>query len=109
MGNDRTQLERFRSIFTRVWPANGSRFQNYYSFRNSREGERLLQTYSGILLCDDDIDRNTLKAHLLFQVREDLTLSVLVPAFHPDGKISWSSDEYVPNSFLRFGTFLEMS
>jgi hypothetical protein len=108
-GDDEKKLEVLRSVFTRVWPSKGAKFPNFYHFRESAEGQRLLKEYSSIIICDDDIDLHPLKAHVLFQVREDLNLSILIPAFHPRGRISWGSSVYVANSFLRFGTFMEMT
>jgi hypothetical protein len=83
----------------------GGKFPNlHYVYRT---WPRTLESYSAIMVLDDDIVINAAQIADLFRIREEFGLWLLQPAFSPEGKISHAITKAQPNSFLRHVNFVE--
>lgn len=85
----------------------GSKFQNLaFAYRQWRD---LLARYRAIMVMDDDVLISGAAISRLFELREELGLWLLQPAFHPRGKISHPITEVRPWLRLRYTSFVEMT
>ena len=65
----------------------GSKFQNlYYCYSTWRD---MLERYDAVMVMDDDIVIDASGLTRLFEIRRELDLWVLQPAFRLAGKVSW--------------------
>lgn len=85
----------------------GSKFQNLHHCYLAHAD--ILSRYDSILVMDDDILIDSARINRLFEIRRELDLWVLQPAFRLIGKISWDITRVRPSSKLRYTNFVEMS
>jgi hypothetical protein len=85
----------------------GTKFQNlHYCYAHWPE---LLAQYSAVMVMDDDIIINADGLTRLFEIRQELDLWALQPAFRVLGKISWDITRVQPTARLRYTNFIEMT
>jgi hypothetical protein len=85
----------------------GSKFQNlYHCYRRWPE---LFARYDAVLVMDDDIVIDARGITRLFEIRRELDLWALQPAFRLSGKISWPITAVHPTAKLRYTNFIEMA
>ena len=85
----------------------GSKFQNlHHCYQEQRE---MFSRYDAVLVMDDDVLINGTAITRLFDIRRDLDLWVLQPAFRLGGKISWDITRVRPTTKLRYTNFVEMT
>jgi hypothetical protein len=85
----------------------GSKFQNlHYCYRRHRD---IFDQYEAIMIMDDDILIDGTSLSRLFDIRRELDLWVLQPAFRLLGKISWDITRVRPTAKLRYTNFVEMT
>jgi hypothetical protein len=85
----------------------GSKFQNLPDrYQDQRE---IFDRYDAVLVMDDDVLINGTAITKLFEIRRDLDLWVLQPAFRLRGKISWDVTRVRPTTKLRYTNFVEMT
>jgi hypothetical protein len=84
-----------------------TKFQNlHYCYSQWPE---LLAQYDAVMVMDDDIIINADGLTRLFEIREELDLWALQPAFRVRGKISWDITRFQPAARLRYTNFIEMT
>ena len=97
----------YRDIADYYNECKGSKFQNlHYVYRNWGS---ILDHYEAVMVMDDDILIDGKDVSRLFDIREELDLWVLQPAFNPKGKISWDITRVRPTARLRYTNFVEMT
>jgi hypothetical protein len=85
----------------------GSKFQNLkFAYQTWPD---LLGAYSAVMVMDDDVLISASDISRLFELREELDLWVLQPAFSPRGKISWPITRVRWRSELRYTNYVEMT
>jgi hypothetical protein len=85
----------------------GSKFQNlHYCFKRWPE---VLARYDAIMVMDDDILIDAGGITRLFELRRELDLWALQPAFRLSGKISWQITRVQATAKLRYTNFIEMA
>jgi hypothetical protein len=85
----------------------GSKFQNlHYCFKRWPE---VLARYDAIMVMDDDILIDAGGLTRLFELRRELDLWALQPAFRLSGKISWQITRVQATAKLRYTNFIEMA
>ncbi len=87
--------------------ASGAKFQNLHSCYQSC-GE-VFARYDAVMVMDDDIVIDATGLTRLFEIRRELDLWVLQPAFRLSGKISWDITRVSPTNKLRYTNFVEMT
>lgn len=97
----------FRNQAEYYFRRKGSKFQNlHYCYARWKE---IFEQYDSIMVMDDDILIGTAGLNRLFDLRKELDLWVLQPAFRIVGKISWNITRVRPTTRLRFTNFVEMA
>lgn len=96
---------RFQELATYYNRRKGSKFQNLHYAYNAWPG--LLARYSAIMVMDDDVHITASGISRLFEVREELDLWVLQPAFSPRGKISYPMTQVDRSARVRYLNFVE--
>lgn len=84
----------------------GSKFQNLHDVYQTWPD--LLQAYEAVFVMDDDLLIGGDEIARLFELRRELDLWLLQPAFSPWGKMSHPLTRVVRTSRLRFTNFVEM-
>ena len=85
----------------------GSKFQNlHYCYQRWPE---VLARYDAIMVMDDDIEIGATGLSRLFEIRRELDLWALQPAFRLSGKVSWPITAVRPTAKLRYTNFVEMA
>jgi hypothetical protein len=85
----------------------GSKFQNlHYCFKRWPE---VFARYDAIMVMDDDILIGAGGITRLFELRKQLDLWALQPAFRLSGKISWQITRVHATAKLRYTNFIEMA
>lgn len=85
----------------------GSKFQNlHYCYG---QWPRELSRYDAVMVMDDDIVIDATGITRLFEIRRELDLWALQPAFRRAGKISWEITAVHPTAKLRYTNFIEMA
>ena len=85
----------------------GSKFQNlHYCYEQWPE---VLARYDAIMVMDDDIEIGAKGITRLFEIRRELDLWALQPAFRLSGKVSWPITAVQPTAKLRYTNFVEMA
>jgi hypothetical protein len=85
----------------------GSKFQNlHHCYQEQRQ---LFSRYDAVLVMDDDVLIDGTAISRLFDIRRDLDLWVMQPAFRLGGKISWDITCVRPSTKLRYTNFVEMT
>ncbi len=85
----------------------GSKFQNLHYCYQRWPGE--LARYEAILVMDDDILIDATGITRLFEIRRELDLWAVQPAFRLSGKVSWPITELHATAKLRYTNFIEMA
>lgn len=86
---------------------NGTKFQNlHYCYSRWRE---LFSRYDAVMVMDDDIVIGAGGLTRLFDIRRELDLWALQPAFRVAGKVSWDITRIQPAARLRYTNFVEMT
>ena len=97
----------FQELSTFYLPRKGSKFQNlHYCYQHWPE---VLGRYDAIMVMDDDIVIDATGITRLFEIRRELDLWALQPAFRLSGKISWQITAVRPTAKLRYTNFIEMA
>lgn len=97
----------FRGLSTFHLNRKGSKFQNlHYCYR---QWAPLLARYDAIMVMDDDILIDATGITRLFEIRRELDLWALQPAFRVAGKVSWSITAVHVTAKLRYTNFIEMA
>jgi hypothetical protein len=97
----------FQDLSTFYLPRKGSKFQNlHHCYQRWRE---VLARYDAIMVLDDDIVIDATGITRLFEIRRELDLWALQPAFRLSGKISWDITAVHPTAKLRYTNFIEMT
>ena len=97
----------FREVSTFHLDRPGSKFQNlHYCYQR---WPQLLARYDAVMVMDDDIVIDAGGITRLFEIRRELDLWALQPAFRWSGKISWPITAVHPTAKLRYTNFLEMT
>jgi hypothetical protein len=98
---------RYRQVASFYNRRKGSKFQNlYYAFQHWRH---LLAHYQAVLVMDDDLRITGSEISRLFEIREQLDLWVLQPAFSPWGKISHPITRVDRSSRIRYTNYVEVT
>lgn len=97
----------FRELADFYVARKGSKFQNLH-YCYEQWPERLAR-YEAIMLMDDDIVIDATGITRLFELRRQLDLWALQPAFRLSGKISWDITAVHPTAKLRYTNFIEMA
>jgi len=85
----------------------GSKFQNlHYCYQHWREA---LERYEAVMVMDDDIMIDASGITRLFELRRELDLWALQPAFRWCGKVSWDITAVHSTAKLRYTNFVEMA
>jgi hypothetical protein len=85
----------------------GSKFQNlHYCYG---QWPQVLARYDAIMVMDDDILIDAGGISRLFEIRRELDLWALQPAFRLSGKISWEITRVQATTRLRYTNFIEMA
>jgi hypothetical protein len=96
-----------RSLATVYTVRQGTKFQNlHYCYANWRD---LFAQYAAVMVLDDDIVIGADALTRLFEIRQELDLWALQPAFRVSGKISWGITRQQPTTRLRYTNFIEMT
>ncbi len=85
----------------------GSKFQNLHNAYQAWPD--LMRAYEAVLVMDDDILIGGEEIARLFELRRELDLWLLQPAFSPWGKISHPVTRVVRTARLRYTNFVEMA
>lgn len=85
----------------------GSKFQNLHHCY--RQWPQLLAPYDAIMVMDDDIVIDATGITRLFEIRRELDLWALQPAFRLRGKVSWDITSVHATAKLRYTNFIEMA
>jgi len=108
-GQGEEGLGHMRKYTTLAWASKGDKWQNLFYSMTSPNTKHLFEHYSAVLVCDDDIDLDVPKVHALFEAHKKYDMLMLGPSFSPGGHAAWRSALHEPNSFLRYGAFVEMT
>jgi hypothetical protein len=85
----------------------GSKFQNlHYCYRQWPE---VFARYEAVMVMDDDIIIDATGITRLFEIRRELDLWALQPAFRLAGKVSWDITAVHSTAKLRYTNFIEMA
>jgi hypothetical protein len=85
----------------------GSKFQNlHYCYQ---QWPQALARYDAVMVMDDDIVIDASGITRLFEIRRELDLWALQPAFRWAGKVSWDITAVHSTAKLRYTNFLEMA
>jgi len=88
-------------------PRKGAKFQNlHYCYG---QWPQKLARYDAVMVMDDDIVIDATGITRLFEIRRDLDLWALQPAFRLSGKVSWPITAVHPTAKLRYTNFVEMA
>jgi hypothetical protein len=85
----------------------GSKFQNLYDAWQTAPA--VFAGYEAVFVLDDDIRIDAAGINRLFEVRREFDLTVLQPAYDPEGKISHAVTRARPTARLRFTNFVEVT
>ena len=97
----------FREESEYYLPRKGSKFQNlHYCYQQWPER---LARYEAVMVMDDDIVIDATGITRLFEIRRELDLWALQPAFRLSGKVSWPITAVHPTAKLRYTNFVEMA
>lgn len=94
-------------VFTKVFHRKGGKFQNFCHFY--KHHHILFKKYEYIAVWDDDIMINTLEINEAFDIMRRFRLTIGMPSFSSEGKISHWHTEYKPGRLLTFTNFIEMN
>jgi hypothetical protein len=97
----------FQELATYHVNRRGSKFQNLHYCYQERPHE--LAHYDAIMVMDDDIVIDATGITRLFEIRRELDLWALQPAFRLAGKVSWDITAVHPTAKLRYTNFIEMA
>jgi hypothetical protein len=103
-GDDASALQSLADIYS---VRKGTKFQNLY-YCYSRWPE-LFSRYEAVMVMDDDIIIGADGLTRLFDLRRELDLWALQPAFRISGKLSWNITRVRPTTRLRYTDFIEMT
>lgn len=85
----------------------GAKFQNlHYCYG---QWPQRLAHYDAVMVMDDDIVIDAAGITRLFEIRRELDLWALQPAFRLSGKVSWPITAVHPTAKLRYTNFVEMA
>jgi hypothetical protein len=99
--------EALRSVADFFSVHSGTKFQNlHYCYSSWPE---LFSSYDAVMVMDDDIIIGADALTRLFDIRRELDLWALQPAFRVSGKISWDITRVRPTARLRYTNFIEMT
>jgi hypothetical protein len=97
----------FREESEYYLPRKGAKFQNlHYCYQQWPER---LAGYEAVMVMDDDIVIDATGITRLFEIRRELDLWALQPAFRLSGKVSWPITAVHPTAKLRYTNFVEMA
>ena len=97
----------FRDVSQYYLPRKGAKFQNlHYCYQQWPER---LAGYEAVMVMDDDIVIDATGITRLFEIRRELDLWTLQPAFRLSGKVSWPITAVHPTAKLRYTNFVEMA
>jgi len=97
----------FRELGSFYLHHKGSKFQNlHYCYQ---QWPQALASYDAVMLMDDDIVIDATGITRLFEIRRELDLWALQPAFRLSGKISWDITAVHSTAKLRYTNFVEMA
>jgi hypothetical protein len=97
----------FRELCNWHLDRKGSKFQNlHYCYQ---QWPRELARYEAVMVMDDDIVIDAGGITRLFEIRRELDLWALQPAFRWNGKVSWDITAVHSTAKLRYTNFLEMA
>src|SRR5882757_6978796 len=85
----------------------GAKFQNLH-YCYGQWPERFAR-YEAVMVMDDDIVIDATGITRLFEIRRELDLWALQPAFRLSGKVSWPITAVHPTAKLRYTNFVEMA
>jgi hypothetical protein len=98
---------RFQELSSFYFSRKGSKFQNlHYCYQQWPD---VLARYDAIMVMDDDIVIDATGITRLFEIRRELDLWALQPAFRLCGKVSWQITAVHPTAKLRYTNFIEMA
>jgi len=97
----------FQELATYYLNRRGSKFQNLHHCY--QRWPQLLACYDAIMVMDDDIVIDASGLTRLFEIRRELDLWVLQPAFRLAGKVSWEITAVHPMAKLRYTNYIEMA
>ncbi len=101
------QKGRYADIGELYFARKASKFQNLkFAYETWPE---VLGTYDAVMVMDDDIRITARKLGALFELRDELDLWILQPAFSPLGKISFPITRVQWATELRYTDFVEMT
>ncbi|MCI0590963.1 MAG: hypothetical protein L0Y67_05080 [Gammaproteobacteria bacterium] len=125
---DRANLRRWVSgtrnfdLWITYYGGQPRKFQDVADFYNQRKGSKfqnlhyaycqwmsIFDDYEAVMVIDDDILINGTRLSRLFEIRKELDLWALQPAFSMKGKISWDITRVRPTTRLRYTNFVEMA
>jgi hypothetical protein len=99
--------EMFRELADFHLNRKGSKFQNlHYCYQ---QWPAVLARYEAVMVMDDDIVIDASGISRLFEVRRELDLWALQPAFRLCGKVSWDITAIHSTAKLRYTNFIEMA
>jgi hypothetical protein len=97
----------FREVADFYGERKGSKFQNlHYCYQQHRD---VFAGYDAVLVIDDDVLIDATDITKLFELRRELDLWLLQPAFRLGGKISWDITRVRPTAKLRYTNFVEVT
>ena len=97
----------FQELATYHVNRRGSKFQNlHYCYQ---QWPQVLAGYDAIMVMDDDILIDAGGITRLFEIRRELDLWALQPAFRLTGKVSWEITAVHATAKLRYTNFIEMA
>jgi hypothetical protein len=97
----------FRELSNFYLSRKGSKFQNlHYCYQHWAQA---LARYDAVMVMDDDIMIEASGITRLFEIRRELDLWALQPAFRWVGKVSWDITAVHSTAKLRYTNFIEMA
>jgi len=103
------QLPRFRRAGARgVWAHKGSKFNNL-CWLHETHPEFLLPQYRYVAVWDDDVEVLPADIRRLFELTERFGLSVSMPSFSADSKLSYGPTRHKEGVLLTFTSMVEMN
>lgn len=97
----------YQDVATRYTARKGSKFQNlHYLYW---QDPAVFRAYDAVMVMDDDVLIDGTDISRLFDLRRELDLWLLQPAFRARGKFSHHITRLAPRTFLRFTNFVEMT
>lgn len=104
---DRVEPPVKKKTFSVVYKRKGGKFQNFCHFYNHNND--IFKKYKYIAIWDDDIIINTLQINEMFKIMKEYRLTIGMPSFSDQGKISHWITKHKPDRLLTFTNFIEMN